>query len=170
MTHANPTPHAEEPAPAAVAAPRGKSESLALLASAARRGELPEFSDRCDRGDFSVAAFSEPLDHDLIGSFEEQQDRSMLRFRLRMRRRIPIAFWVLSALAVWPGVQLTHTMLTIYFPGYRFATWMWYLPITILPMPWVWASVARKSRVKARASAQEMRDRIARILDGPSET
>lgn len=164
MTDAPPPPQSKDLAPASVAAPRGKSESLALLASAARCGELPEFSDGCAHGDFSVAAFSEPLDHEMIGSFEEQDGLSMLRFSVRMRRRIPIAFWVLSALAVWPGVQLTHSMLTIYFPGYRYATWMWYLPITILPLPWVWASVTKKSRARARASAQEMRDRIARIL------
>jgi hypothetical protein len=81
-------------------------------------------------------------------------------------------------LSVWPGVILTDSILKIWFEWY-FAlsqrpvfqiggldsfTYLWYIPATVFPLPWVWRSLMRKSRDSTQASALEMIGKIATEL------
>jgi len=145
----------------------GTDQVLARLDSAARRGRLPGFARCTGENLFKVVAYGEPLDHDLFARAEGHGAAGFtLHFSLRMLRKLPIIFWVMTAVTVWPGVWLTDSMLRTYFDWYRFATWMWYIPLTVLPIPWMWARWVGRSRTAAHESAVEQIASVAKELGG----
>lgn len=86
-----------------------------------------------------------------------------ITFTLRTRRRLPTIFFVIVALTIWPGVLLTDALI----PGAWgwWPTWTWYLPLTILPLPFFIPRLWKKSRLGARTHADEQIARIAAALD-----
>ncbi len=136
---------------------------VARLDALARRGRLAGFG-RADAPDlFRADAHSAPFDHDLIARGTPERAGTRLEFRLAMRRRIPALFGGAIVLTIFPGVWLTESMLSTYFSWYRLSIWWtmaWYIPLTVLPLPWALAAMVRRSRRAAREEALAI---IARI-------
>jgi len=151
------------------------SEILATLGKAARRGRLPGFDARGADG-FHVEADAVPFPYELVGSIGTgERGGSIVRLHLRRLTRLPLIFGAVLALTVWPGVWLTDSLLSTYWPSYGrwsadtpWLTYAWYLPITLVPIPWMWRSLARKSRDAALASAREQAATIAELV-GPRQ-
>ena len=140
----------------------------ARLDEASRRGRLAGYTP-LPSGDFSVTAYGDKYDYDLIASPLPAPPGSRLAFRLSLPLKLPLILAATIAFTIWPGVWLTDSMLTTYFPSYAslpVKTWMWYLPLTILPLPWMCLSLARRSRAAAESSAHEMIAKIAAELGG----
>lgn len=136
------------------------------VAEASKRGKVPGFAPAQEDCLFRLEAYGTPFDSELIARARPHAaNGSVVEFELRLARRMPILFWVVSALAAWPGVWLTDSMLKSYFSGYHFKTWMWYLPLTIVPLPWAWRVAVRRSRATAHASGQELVEKLRAILD-----
>ncbi len=134
------------------------------LAALARRGKLPGF--RTGKGDWPMAcaAFGGPFDSELLMRLSGRE----LHFSLRRLRKVPAIFAAVLAVTVWPGVILTDSLLRTYLEFYRawpeWVTYAWYMPLTALPIPWMWRKWAKQSRVRALESALEMRGRIESAL------
>ncbi len=155
---------------------KSATEIVAALGKMSKRGELPGFEKDGARGLFCVEAQGAPFDRSLVAHARGGEGLTRLEWELVTPRRWPIAMAVVLAVSVWPGLPITHSLLVTYFPGWYgglvsgwFATWMWYLPLTVIPIPWVWRSVMRKMRASTHASAVEAIGKIARAVDGEIE-
>lgn len=141
-----------------------RSEILARLDVAARRGRIPGL--RASEGGqlFIVDGCGVPFEHHLVATLEEREGRSRLGFALQRQAKMPLIFAVLLVVTVWPGVHFMDQLI----PGEWgwIPTWTWYLPLTVLPIPWIWRSSSRKSRVMAHEDAQKIiatiREELAR--------
>lgn len=131
------------------------------LSTLARAGKFAGYR-RTPQG-FAADAYAVPFEKDLLATVTPGE-RTRLTFALRTRRRIPVAFWVIAALTVWPGVWLTDSMLRLYISAYRIETWWWYIPLSVLPLPWAWRVAVRKSALAARAAAEVSIAQIEREL------
>ncbi len=152
----------------------GAQAIVAKLDKASRRGRLPGFEPKPEGGLFLVDAWGTPFDYDLIANAEPDETGTLLKFSLRMRRRMPTIHVVILLLTIWPGVWLTDSMLKIWFNwyyaltqkdififnGFEWFTYGWYLPLCVVPLPWFWRSIMRRSRRTSHESALEM---IAKI-------
>lgn len=87
-----------------------------------------------------------------------------------MNRRMPWIYALLLIATVWPGVWVTDSMLKTYFSWYTIPTWWWYLPLSVIPLPWMWRSFMHKSRAAADASAREVITDIAAAVGGTAST
>lgn len=143
------------PLPEALVVTLSRDEVVSTLENLARRGKLPEY--RTHSGDmlFSIQAYGAPFDHHLEGFAGQVGPTLRITLRLRMLPTLPLIFAMVAIATIWPGVWLTDSMLRTYFSWYDFQTWMWYLPVSILPLPWAVRGMVRKSREAAQASARE---------------
>jgi hypothetical protein len=85
-----------------------------------------------------------------------------------MLPKLPVIFGLLILFTIWPGVWLTHSMLRAYFSFYTYPewiTWAWYIPFTVLPLPWMLARMIRQSRAAAYASALNSVELLKTTLD-----
>ncbi len=156
-----------------VESPLEPSAAIAACRERAKRGKLAEFEVGAGGSWFAVEAAATPFDHQLVGDLKQTQGGSVAELRLVRLKRMPIVFAVVLAITVWPGVWLTDSMLVTYFTWYSrwvqdmpWLTYAWYLPLTALPLPWVWAGCVRKSRIEAVESAHEMARAVARAMEG----
>jgi len=138
---------------------------VARLDTLARRGKLAEFRPGAHGWLFELTAFGEPFDHTLQARSARHDDATTITYALRIKPKLPWIFAIILAVSVWPGVWLTDSMLRTYWTGYDFVTWMWYLPLTILPIPWMWKRLLSKSRLAAGAHAKELAERIRAELE-----
>lgn len=155
----------------AVRTPMSAAQVLAKAKEASKRGRLPGFEERGDRGLFSVLAFASPLDRRLVVTDHAGDGITLLRFNLVLRPLFPLVFIVVAVTTIWPGVWITESMLESYFPGSWIAryTWWWYIPLSVLPLPWAGISLWRKSSAEALASAHETIGNIAKEVGGSIE-
>lgn len=166
---------ASQPAKGAQAAPSAplpsircglsEQEVLERLGTASRRGRLAGFAARPAGATFAVAAHGSPFDSVLLAAVDAAAGR--ITFRLEMLKKVPVIFAVLLVATVWPGVLLMDSLI----PGEWgwIPTWWWYVPLTVLPIPWAWRGAMKKSRASSHASALEMIKRIASELGGTVE-
>ena len=152
----------------ALQSPGSPAEIQAKLETAARRGRLAGFKSTGPQS-FVCDAFGQPFESDLCAELAPDGAATRLTFRVKLRPMIPWAFAIGSILSVWPGVWLTDSLMLTYFPSFtaRVPTWWWYLPLTVIPLPWFAVTSMRKSRLTARASAMEMIGKIAGELGLP---
>lgn len=133
----------------------------------ARAGKLPGFERDSDTA-CRARVFGQPFDRELfIDAAEGAGTGSIVRLRTQLRRRVPVAFVVVGVLTVWPGVWLTDSLIQTYFSAaqsWAIKTWMWYLPITILPLPFAARSMWRKSQAQAAEHFAELQERIAQAI------
>ncbi|MBX3390083.1 MAG: hypothetical protein KF691_11605 [Phycisphaeraceae bacterium] len=137
------------------------------LLEMSQRGKLPGFEPRS--GSFDALAYGWIYDFDLIGKYIAGTDGTRIEFGLVAKSRMPWIVGALLALSVFPGVWITDSMLSIYFDWYPKEFWktcVWYIPLTILPIPWVWKTAMNRSRAAAEHSSQELIERIAAALGG----
>ncbi len=144
--------------------PLGDDEILRRLEVAARRGKLAGFNSRDSSCLFSVAAFGDQFDYRLCASSQPVPGSRRLNFQLRMLLKMPLIMAVVLIITIWPGVWLTDSMLTTYFAWYTIPTWIWYIPLTVLPIPWMWKRMHGRSKVAATEHAKEQIAKIAAEL------
>ncbi|MFI4897761.1 MAG: hypothetical protein ACIARR_08040 [Phycisphaerales bacterium JB059] len=144
-----------------------------LLERLSKKGQLPGYERGGDGGLFSVDAQGTPFDRRLVGRASERDGGTVLAWRLVTPRRWPVGIALVLALTVWPGWPITDSLLQTYFPGSYgawtsgwFRTWMWYLPVTVLPIPWFWKSTFRKVHESTLAHARETREKIREAIGG----
>ncbi len=179
-----PPPNSTQPTPAApeikllgplpplpaLSTPLDASAILAQLDALARRGKLAGFEPASASAGhlFSIEAPGAPFDHALLVGGQSRDGVTTLTAQLRMLPKLPAIFALLLAFSVWPGVWLTHSMLRAYFSFYTFeewVTWAWYIPLTVLPLPWMLARMVRRSREAAYASALESLELLRKALN-----
>lgn len=156
---------------------KSAAEVVASLERLSKRGELPGFDKEDGRGLFSVEAAGNPFDRRLVARARERDGLTVLEWELVTPRRWPIVIAAVLAVTVWPGLPITHSMLAAYWGWYArasgpegwFRTWMWYLPLTVIPIPWAWRSTMRKMRATTLASAREAVRKIAGAVGGVEE-
>ncbi|MFO0787728.1 MAG: hypothetical protein U0573_15430 [Phycisphaerales bacterium] len=136
------------------------------MLSLSRAGKLPGYKPAAEG--FHALAYGWVYDFDLVAAFTPQGSGTSVKFALAVRPKMP---WIVAAallLSVFPGVWVTHSMLSIYFswyPGELWKTCAWYLPVSILPIPWVWKRAMDRSRVAAEESGLELIERIGAALE-----
>ncbi|MCC6677439.1 MAG: hypothetical protein IT436_09870 [Phycisphaerales bacterium] len=148
-----------------VLSPFARAAILERLSFASRRGRLAGFQAGPGPSEFRATLFSEPFDHELHARIDEIPDGgSVIRFTARMLPKVPVIFAVVLVATVWPGVILTDKMI----PGEWgwIDTWMWYIPLTALPLPWLWIKWMKKCRAAAGVSAYELLHKLAGELEG----
>lgn len=132
-------------------------EVIAALDAAARRGKLAGFEKRGGDG-FVVDAFGAPFDYDLIGRVSGEGDGSEIRFSMERRKKMPIIAAVLLLVTIEPGRYFMDQLI----PGEWgwINTMWWYYPLTILPLPWVWIGLSKRSERAAREHAGEQIEKV----------
>lgn len=148
-----------------IATSQGSEAIVERLTTASRRGRLAGFERRGGDVLFVVDAFGSPFDGVVEARWQGDASGGRLRFALRMKRRLPVIFAVVLAATVWPGVYFTDQLI----PGEWgwIPTWWWYLPLTVVPIPWVWRGAMRKSRAAMEASAKEAIAKVRAELERP---
>lgn len=137
---------------------------LDRLGRAARRGGLPEFRPGGPKGAlFMASALGHPFDRDLVAWALPESDGHRLRFGLRWRRKGPALYLLAMLLTVEPGRYFLETMVPGSW-GWGSIMW-WYYPLTILPIPFAWASFVRRSRRSTLQTARTSHAAIRDILD-----
>ncbi|MGH7243505.1 MAG: hypothetical protein ACREJD_08830 [Phycisphaerales bacterium] len=137
------------------------------LLQMSQRGKLPGFA--ATPGGFGALAYGWVYDFDLTGTFGGTDGATRIGFALKVKPKMPWIIAVTLALSVFPGVWITDSMLSIYFDWYPKEFWktcVWYLPMSIIPIPWVWKSAMNRSRAAAEESGRELIGRIAAELGG----
>lgn len=140
------------------------------LLEMSQRGKLPGFEPRS--GGFGALAYGWIYDFDLVGTFRDAPSGTRITFELFVKPKMPWIVGALLALSVFPGVWITDSMLSIYFDWYPKEFWktcVWYLPLSILPIPWVWKTAMNRSRAAAEFSSVELIERIAAQIGGSVE-
>jgi len=138
---------------------------VAKLRNRSKRGKLPGFNGSPSEGVASVAAYGTPFD----GTLFVHHEPGRLRFQVRLNQKIPAIFAVILVLTVWPGMPLTDSFLSNFLWYEKLLakgleTWMWYVPTTILPLPFVWRTAIKKSRASIYAHAHETIEKLRPLL------
>ncbi|MFZ2873011.1 MAG: hypothetical protein WAZ94_00850 [Phycisphaerales bacterium] len=162
----NPPAAAAPPGLTEIVTPLGTEEILKRLETAARRGRLPGYEPGQDGELFGAEELGHPFDYRLSVRAEKVDGGTRLTWTTRMLPKMPTIFGAVLALSVWPGVWLTDSMLRAYFSGYDYRTWMWYLPVTVLPIPWMWRGFVRRSRESAARLRDELMEAVRAELNG----
>ncbi|MDX9910267.1 MAG: hypothetical protein RBS39_00400 [Phycisphaerales bacterium] len=168
--------HTPTPPLPAIESPLAPDAVMGALQALSERGKLAGFERLGDRA-FSCDAFGSPFDRSLVGTLEpaasggggDSGGGTRITLVSRLKPKLPAVFAAVLASTVWPGVWLTDRMLNLYFSWYDFATWMWYLPLTILPLPWAWVKMMRRSNGAAHASALETIEKLSKAVSGRVE-
>ena len=156
---------------APIASEKSAAQICDTLERLSKQGKLPGFVRGGDGGLFSVDAQGTPFDRRLVGEASEHGGRTTVSWRLVTARKWPVGIALVLAVSVWPGLPITDSLLQTYFPGSYgawtsgwFATWMWYLPLTVIPIPWFWKSTFAKVRASTLEHAVETRVKIRDAL------
>lgn len=133
-----------------------------------KRGKLPGFAATSST-QFQADAFATPFEHTLFCEIHASGQGSRLVFHATMNKRTPWIYALTLIATVWPGVWVTDSMLKTYFSWYTIPTWWWYLPLSVIPLPWMWRSFMHKSRASADASAREVIADLATVVGGTAK-
>lgn len=176
--HTGPSAEISDPAkaaPAELRSPLAPDDALAALAQAGRRGKLPGF-ERREGPAFRLDCDAVPFEYEIRAEVHPDSAGSRVVLRARRRPLFPWIFAVTLILTVWPGVWLTDSLLDVYWTTYArwsdampWLTYAWYLPITALPLPWLWRSLTRKSAAMAGESAAKARESVREVLAGHAQ-
>lgn len=128
-----------------------KQSVQSTLDSLAKKGKLPGF-ESLSAESFKVDAFGNPFDADIVATVRSTEPL-IIDFELKIRRTMPLVFILVTLLTIWPGVLITDSLI----PGEWgwWPTMYWYLPLTILPLPFVTRTIVRSTRTTTRTHAQK---------------
>jgi len=143
---------------------KGADAVFESLLKLSKQGKLAGYAHETGAKHAVVDAHGNPFDSDLVIEYADGE----IRLNLMMRKKMPAIFMALLLITVWPGLPLTDSFLYSFgwyerLMGESIQTWMWYLPLTILPIPFVWKSSIKKSRVSAREHAMETVEKIKAV-------
>lgn len=156
------------PAPPSVRSPVSPAETMQRLDRASKRGKLAGFEQRGEHG-FRATVYGEPFDREIIGAIQPSDGGSLIDLRLRLLKKMPVMAIALIVVSIWPGVWLTDSMIQTYFAGYPNSFWVtaaWYLPLTVIPLPWMLRSMWRKSEGIAREELVKTLGKITAATEG----
>jgi hypothetical protein len=139
------------------------SEVMDRVRTASKRGRLPGFRE-IDGASFAVLAFGVPFDRELVIRVEASGGRTVLSACPVLLKRNPVLFAAVLIFTIWPGVAITKSMIPWEPFGIPFEAW--YLPLTIIPTPFVWMGLMRKASRTTLASAIEAMSQIAGEVSG----
>lgn len=157
----------------------------------ARRGKLAGFhaggsggtggtggAGATERVSFHVTDFGTPFETVLDARVRARagpgsDGGTTLEFSTRLKPLMPLVFLAVLVTTVWPGVWLTDSILRVYFPSYGsflsgrgWATWMWYLPLTVPFVPLSMWTAIKRSRASGYTQGKEMVQKIRAALEG----
>ena len=143
-------------------------QALERLEQAAKRGKLPGF-ERGDAGHlFEVDAYGAIFEYGLRANASTAKGVTTVGFSLVLRRKAPTILGAVLLLSFWPGLPMTDSMLRSWWTWYdglpSWTTQAWYLPLMVLPLPWLWPSWVRSSRRAANEQAKVQLETIATVL------
>ncbi len=150
----------------AFVSPKSARAAIDACEALARAGKLPGFK-RLAPTSCSSRIFGQPFDRDLLVDASDSANGSVVNLHTRLRRKFPVIFAVVAILTVWPGVWLTDSLIQTYFSSassWVIKTWMWYLPLSIIPLPFAARSMWRKSQHAAAEHFAEVQQRIAQAV------
>jgi hypothetical protein len=151
--------------------PLSAEQVLTRLEAAAKKGRLPGFETSRPGVNFCVDAFGAIFDYQLHAAFTNEGGATRIRFLLHRRRKIPALMAFTMAITVWPGLPMTDSMLRSWLGIYdRLPSWVtyaWYIPLTVLPLPWVWWKWQKTSLQAAEQHGLEQIAAIAALVDAP---
>jgi len=156
--------------PPIVRAPIAPAEAMRGLDRASKQGNLPGFEQRGD-DQFRALVYGEPFDRELLGTISGDANGCKIDSQLRLLKKMPVLSIVLVVVSIWPGVWLTDSMIQTYWSGYPNSFWVtaaWYLPLTVIPLPWMLRSMWRKSEGIAREELVKTMAKIERAVGGSS--
>jgi hypothetical protein len=67
---------------------------------------------------------------------------------------------------IWPGAYFMDQLMPGEWGWISTKVYWWYLPITVVPIPWVWRGLMRKSRESNRREAEGAIRKIAAEIGG----
>jgi hypothetical protein len=136
----------------------GEARLAALAKDLSKAGKLPGYRAGAGADLFAFHGFGEPWDYEVRAIAAGER----VEFRPRILRKAPLLFAIICVLSIWPGAWLTDSMLKAYFSGYSWNTYLWYLPLTILPIPPVaWRMWTRSKR----AAYEHVREKVAMLRE-----
>jgi hypothetical protein len=135
------------------------------LRKMSKRGKLAGYQASDRVGSAVADAHGTPFDSDLLITWGTQDDETQVSFGISMRRKMPIVFALILVITIWPGLPLTDSFMQSFgwyerLMGESIETWMWYLPMTVLPAPFVWRTSIMKSKASAYQHALETVEKI----------
>ncbi len=134
------------------------------LDEAARRGRLPGLKHGEDATSFRVRLYGGQFDRMLEARAVDRPGGSAIAVKVKLLPGMPTLFAVICLFTIWPGVWLMDSMLATYIPSSQgwWPTWTWYLPITVLPLPFAIRKVWRSSRDLATEDLRKTLASVAR--------
>lgn len=135
----------------------------------AKAGKLAGFERGTGDVLFVADVFGEPFDRTLVVKGEKVEGGTRLTFTAPMKKKVPWIFIAVIAFSIWPGVTLTHSLLVTYFSWYTIQTWWWYIPITVIPLPWMYKKMMTKSEASCAGSAMEQIESVREAVGGQVE-
>jgi hypothetical protein len=151
--------------------PLPAQQVLSRLEAAAKKGRLPGFDTSRAGVSFCVDAFGAIFDYQLHAVFENEGSSTRIRFQLYRLPKTPALMAGAMAITVWPGLPMTDSMLRSWLGFYdRLPSWVtyaWYIPLTILPLPWMWWKWHTTSKEAATQHGLEQIAAIAALVDAP---
>lgn len=165
------------PAPAAdperctIESPHPPAKVIDILGRESKRGRLAGFriiesAKGNGPGAYVVTAFGGIYDYDLIARVSPRGTEdagSRTSFEMRLQRKMPIAAVAIIVFTIFPGLQLTDSMLASYFSWYTIETWWWYLPLVGLMIPFMWRQF-KAGRAEARRDAITTIEKIGTLV------
>ncbi len=145
------------------------AEVVAKLKARSKRGKLAGFDEHPRSGIASVTAYGTPFD----GILTLHHQNNTISFEATLARKLPTIFAIALILTVWPGLPLTDSFLHNFIwyervVAWGLETWMWYVPTTILPLPFVWRTAIKRSRSSMRTHALETIEKLRPLLSAAS--
>lgn len=149
--------------------------AIARLDKASRRGRLPGFQmgpggeDRC-----RVAAFGTPFDKEVLVRTKREGEKTRMDFETRLHWKMPLLLALILIVTIEPGQMLTDSLLRTYFGFYNawtqdvswFSTMLWYYPLTVPFVPFVWLKARGQTDATTWQSAHEAVRKIAAETGG----
>lgn len=136
----------------------------------AKAGKLAGFARGTGEALFVADVFGEPFDRTLVVKAQPIEGGSRLTFAAPMKPKLPVLFIAIIAFSIWPGVTLTHSLLVTYFSWYTIQTWWWYIPLTVLPLPWMYKKMMTKSEASCAVSVLEQIESVREAVGGSTES
>lgn len=149
----------------------GAGQLQNALSLRAKQGKLAGYQKQTERSftlDAAGGIYERTLIATIISDTADKDEHTEIWFEGKLKRTIPIVVIVVLVFTLWPGVWLTDSILSTWFNWYRLGIWWtsaWYIPLTLLAVPAVWAQF-KKSERESWEDAHKAIEKIARVGDG----
>lgn len=159
-------PAADAPVPSApvgpAVSPLPPAGVVEALDKTARRGKLSGF--RAVPDGFTLEVFGAPFDERLACRVRSREAGSLIEPVRRRALKMPVIFAIVLILSVEPGRYFMDQLIPGEW-GWIDTRW-WYYPLTILPIPFMWRTLSRRSKVAADEHAGEQWAKVLAITQG----